>query len=437
MIILFSLLAGATCALAASWIVPGAVWQDTNGKKIDAHGGMIINRGGTFHWVGHSVSNGVTPWMYSSTDLLNWQDLGAQAPGYTGTWRPKYAKPNGSFWLYAQKDRQCQVFRSSQLERGYKQAAITYLPPNDYSYSDTGMFLDPTSNTWFILSSADHNELQVNQILSTGYVGDKVSSLKDGPLEAPGIVYHEGVYYMIVSGKTGWRANPNKAYWSTSIKGPWAGGSDIAPPDQNTYGSQNTFELTIAGSQATTYVYMGDAWDSKGSEASNYIWVPFTIDNDSKKITLQYYPMWKVDPKTGVVSFPTTRKRYEAEHADLKLRSRAAIIGRCEDCASKQAVHRMHSGDEVTFYNVTGLGKLEYVTFHYTVTNREAGEAHIYVNDEVVPTNISDLNMRAGHHRSVPVPLKLQEGDVNTIRFGVTGYDDFEVMLDGIELHDD
>lgn len=42
---------------AASWIVPGAVWTDTKGVKIDAHGGNVVKRGDTFYWVGQSASN--------------------------------------------------------------------------------------------------------------------------------------------------------------------------------------------------------------------------------------------------------------------------------------------------------------------------------------------------------------------------------------------
>ena len=43
---------------ATSWIVPGTAWYDTAGKKIDAHGGGIIQRGTTFYWLGQSVNNG-------------------------------------------------------------------------------------------------------------------------------------------------------------------------------------------------------------------------------------------------------------------------------------------------------------------------------------------------------------------------------------------
>lgn len=44
-------------ALGASWIVPGATWYDTDGKKINAHGGGIVQRESTFYWVGQSAES--------------------------------------------------------------------------------------------------------------------------------------------------------------------------------------------------------------------------------------------------------------------------------------------------------------------------------------------------------------------------------------------
>ena len=44
---------------ATQWIVPGAVWTDTDGKKIDAHGGGVIKRGDTFYWIGQSRDGAV------------------------------------------------------------------------------------------------------------------------------------------------------------------------------------------------------------------------------------------------------------------------------------------------------------------------------------------------------------------------------------------
>ena len=50
-----------SAALGASWIVPGAVWKDTSGNTIDAHGGMIYQRGTNFYWIGQAASNSESP----------------------------------------------------------------------------------------------------------------------------------------------------------------------------------------------------------------------------------------------------------------------------------------------------------------------------------------------------------------------------------------
>ncbi|KAK0629431.1 glycosyl hydrolase [Bombardia bombarda] len=301
--IILAALAAAPYAWGASWITSNTVWYDTDGQVIDAHGGGIVQRGDTFYWVGQSAKNSQTPMMYSSTDLLNWKNLGAQAPGVTGYWRPKIAKPNGEFWLFGQQDRYVLSLKSSNQVGGYKQSKKVHIPPSDYSYSDTGMFFDESSNTWYLLTSADHNTVQINKINADGALGDRASALTGGAYEAPGIFKANDTYFLIVSGKTGWRANPNKVFWSTSINGPWKGGSNIAPEADKTYGSQNTHELTIKGSRQTTYIYMGDAWDSKGSTGSTYVWLPMKVDTNGKTVTLDYHKDWKIDVKTGVVTY--------------------------------------------------------------------------------------------------------------------------------------
>jgi hypothetical protein len=51
------------------------------------------------------------------------------------------------------------------------------------------------------------------------------------------------------------------------------------------------------------------------------------------------------------------------------------------------------------------------------------GEAHILINDQQTPTNISSLNSNAGFHNTVPVEVMLEKGDGNVIRFGASGDD--------------
>lgn len=57
-------LTAASAVFAASWIESNTVWYDTDGQKIQAHGGGIVQRGDTFYWVGHSSNN--SRWIQAS-----------------------------------------------------------------------------------------------------------------------------------------------------------------------------------------------------------------------------------------------------------------------------------------------------------------------------------------------------------------------------------
>ena len=68
-------------AASPSSFRPGAVWRDTAGVPINAHGGGILFHEGTYFWFGEHKIEGaagnqahVGVHVYSSRDLLHWQD---------------------------------------------------------------------------------------------------------------------------------------------------------------------------------------------------------------------------------------------------------------------------------------------------------------------------------------------------------------------------
>ena len=91
-------------------ISPGKVWLDTDGKRIQAHGGSILAHDGKYYWYGENKEfttgnqacwhNGIR--MYESTDLYNWKDLGIIIPANTWTQITLQAEdiePNGRFLI--------------------------------------------------------------------------------------------------------------------------------------------------------------------------------------------------------------------------------------------------------------------------------------------------------------------------------------------------
>jgi hypothetical protein len=60
---------------------PGGMWPDDNGVHINAHGGGLLFRDGTYYWFGEHKIEGeagnkayVGVHCYSSTDLYAWRD---------------------------------------------------------------------------------------------------------------------------------------------------------------------------------------------------------------------------------------------------------------------------------------------------------------------------------------------------------------------------
>ncbi|OBZ75230.1 hypothetical protein A0H81_04432 [Grifola frondosa] len=74
------LLLGLHLARAQSVIVPGALWTDTSGNAIQAHGAGILKVGSTFYWFGEDKSLNSVLFKavscynpnFQSTDLVNW-----------------------------------------------------------------------------------------------------------------------------------------------------------------------------------------------------------------------------------------------------------------------------------------------------------------------------------------------------------------------------
>lgn len=123
-----------------------------------------------------------------------------------------------------------------------------------------------------------------------------------GILEAPAIFTHDGHYFLVASGATGWDPNPGTYYTASNLLGDWirgivpndahentnyaqipAGGDgllSVGDSRNTTFGSQptNVFPLNAAEGK---YVYMGDRWNS-GAANSTYVWLPIVIGENGK-----------------------------------------------------------------------------------------------------------------------------------------------------------
>lgn len=70
LLISLSMVQATLAASTLSWIAPGAIWYDTDGNKIDAHGGGVVKREDTFYWVGQSASGKISLLIPIITNLF-------------------------------------------------------------------------------------------------------------------------------------------------------------------------------------------------------------------------------------------------------------------------------------------------------------------------------------------------------------------------------
>jgi Ricin-type beta-trefoil lectin domain-like len=108
-------------------------------------------------------------------------------------------------------------------------------------------------------------------------------------------------YYIFCSHLSGWAANDNEYATATSISGPWSALQTFAPSGTNTYTSQTTWIEAVAGTGGTTYMYMGDRWNSSSLPTSlahsTYIWLPLNISGNT--VRMPWYDRWTLNVPAG------------------------------------------------------------------------------------------------------------------------------------------
>jgi hypothetical protein len=296
-------------------IVPGAVWNDTQGNVIQAHGEGIIKVGGTYYWLGEDKTNGSSfqnVKCYSSTDLKNWtfvnNALTRQASGDLGQnriiERPHviYNSLTSQYVMYmhvdnsSYTDRKAGVATCSSVCGSYTYQGS--VKPLGHDSLDDTLFQDGTTG-YFISEDRTNTKLQIYQ-LSDDYltVSSLVASLPQ--FESPAVAKIGSTYFIFGSHLTGWSTNDNQYTTASSMVGPWAAWKSFAPSGTNTCDSQVTFILPVTGTSTTTYVFLGDRWNSGNLTDSRYIWQPLTINGTAVSMTCA--TSWKIDTSTGISS---------------------------------------------------------------------------------------------------------------------------------------
>lgn len=294
----------------------GAVWNDVDGKVINAHGGNIIYEKGTYYWFGEKRgrrhSEGVN--VYESRDLYHWKLKALALAQSTDTTseiaegcimeRPKviYNKKTGKYvmWFHLElRGKGYAAARAGVAVSDHITGPYKYLHsfrPNGNMSRDMTLFVDRDGKAYEIYSSRENYDLRIAELTPDFLnVTQKDSMLFSNHREAPAIFRYKEKYYLITSGCTGWAPNAASLRVADHLYGPWKlmGNPMLGSGSEKTFGGQPTFILRVP-KWKNKFIYIGDKWNPKDLTDSRYHFLPIELDADGDGIKISWKDSWKL-----------------------------------------------------------------------------------------------------------------------------------------------
>lgn len=269
---------------------PGQEWLDTNGDRIEAHGGKIFYQEDTLFWYGENKEktngeNGIWTYgirAYASKDLYNWENLGLIIP-------PKLEDENSSLhpnqrldrphiiynkkskkyicWIKISGDRAGFIILTANNLLGPYQVIKDEYRPFGKKAGDFDLVVDEDTNEAYLYFDADHQHM-ISARLTDDYLDVQqeyeVSFDKLIPpfvREAPAHFKYGDQHYLLTSGLTGYVPNPSEVAWSTSYIGPFKTLGNLHPYDR----SKSSYNSQISGVfkhpyKKNLYIALADRW---------------------------------------------------------------------------------------------------------------------------------------------------------------------------------
>lgn len=299
---------------------PGAVWLDSQGVPINAHGAGFLYRAGTYYWYGEfktagpggNVANvGIS--CYSSHDLYKWKNEGialhvSDDPSsdiVRGSIieRPKvlYNFRTWQYVMWFHLELKGQGYRAARVGVAVSRSAVgpfrflrSFRPDGEMS-RDMTLFQDADGKAYLLTASENNRTMHVSE-LSSDYLstsGRWKRIFIGESLEAPTILHFKGKYYFIGSHCTGWAPNPAYAAISDSIWGPWKpiGNPSVGEDADKTFLSQGTYLLPVHG-RPGAFIFAADRWNPANAIDGRYVWLP--VEFKSSGLVIRWRDHWQL-----------------------------------------------------------------------------------------------------------------------------------------------
>lgn len=279
-------------------IRPGKVWLDTEGKRIQAHGGSVLYVEGTYYWYGENKEyttkeSKIWTWgvrCYLSKDLYNWEDKGLiifpEVNNPQSSLCPTTQKLDRPHIIYNQKtkkyvcwmkimhedDTQDETVMTADNILGPYEIVKEGLRPFGMSAGDFDLAVAPDGKAYYYFERV-HSETICADLTEdytdvTGYYSTHFPHVAPPYVrEATAHFYRKGKHYLITSGTTGYLPNPSEVAIADTWHGPFKilGNPHIGDASNTSFHSQISCVFKVEGKK-DLYIACADRWLPKKME---------------------------------------------------------------------------------------------------------------------------------------------------------------------------
>ncbi len=271
---------------------PGQVWLDTEGKRIQAHGGSVIAVDGTYYWYGENKektdgTNGIWTWgvrCYASKDLYNWEDKGLiiepELQDENSSLNPYRAMMDRPHIIYNERTGKfvCWIkimnFDGTQTETvmtadhilGPYTLVRDHLRPLGMSAGDFDLAVAPDGKAYYYFERV-HSETICADLTDdytdvTGYYSTHFPHPYPPYVrEATAHFVRNHKHYLLTSGTTGYLPNPSEAAIADTWHGPYRvlGDPHVGDSSRTSFHSQISSVFRVPGKK-DLYIACADRW---------------------------------------------------------------------------------------------------------------------------------------------------------------------------------
>ncbi len=328
----------ATCSTTLSEVTSGVFHnygykandeiRDQNGELFNAYGGNILKEGSTYYLVGapvigYQAVGGITGvWLYKSTDLYNWENLGSilDNGGWNFIERPKLLKISaGNYVLWSHADNN----HDSSDRAGIATASSpegpwtwqnTSLNPDGLGFKDANIFTDDDGTKYVVYTDGNQATVKLSRLSSNGLTTDgNIITVVNISREAPVLFKRNGVYFLITSVSNYYNsaATYDVAYITSSGPTPLSGWPDwstsrsdlfASDPTPTLFNAQPMWVMPVPGAP-NEFIYIADRWVYEPLADSRPVWLPLHFPTNSTVVAQtpeKWGNTWPLVPTVGV-----------------------------------------------------------------------------------------------------------------------------------------